>query len=166
MTTVMSQVATDSVVLESKARVKKLSGKLAGAYTPGQVVYMSAQDVWTASVGTASQNHYIYGVVEFKKRTSEDFGQRDIDDTYAKGTAMNVEIIVGPRDGTLKIAVKCLNLSAAKYFGFPVQVSSGGQVDLFSTTGSGGVMGWITEEGYTSGDTIAKIYLGGVGGLV
>ena len=126
MTTSISQIATDSVVLEGKARVIKLSGKLAGAYKPGTIVYQTAVDTWTATTGTASTNHIIPGVVEFKKRTSATFGEKDIDDTYAFGTAINVEIIVGPRDGSLKLAVICQNLSAAKFFGNTVGATSGG----------------------------------------
>jgi hypothetical protein len=165
MTTAISQVATDSVILEGKTRVHKLSGKLAGSYKPGSLVYQTAQDTWTATTGTASQNHHRIGVVEFKKRTSATFGEVDIDTAYTDGTAINVEIIVGPLDGTLKLACICQNLSAAKWFGVPVQATSGGVFAKHNKVGSAANVACTTEEGYTSGDTVVKVYLGGAGGI-
>ena len=163
MSTVISQIATDSIVLSDKTRVIKLSGKLAGAYAPGAAVYQTGVNVWTTTVGTASQNHYINGWLEFKKRTSPTFGEVDIDDTYTYGTATNLEIIVGPRDGSLKLAVLCQNLSATKYFGAPVQPTSGGKMGKHNKSGSALNTGYITEEGYTAGETVAKIYVGAGG---
>lgn len=165
MTSVLSQIATDSVVLEGKARVIKLSGKLASNYKPGQIVYQTAVDTWTATTGTASTNHIIPGVVEFKKRTSPTFGQKDIDDAYTYGTAINVEIIVGPRDGSLKLAVLAQNLSATKFFGNTVGATSGGVLCKNNKTGSQSSVAYITEESYTAGDTVAKVYWGPGGGI-
>jgi hypothetical protein len=165
MTTVISQIATDSIVLSDKTRVIKLSGKLAGSYKPGTLVYQSATDTWTATTGTASQNHYVVGAIEFKKRTSSTFGEVDIDTAYTDGTAINVEIIVGPRDGSLKLACLCQDLSATKYFGNPVQATSGGLWAKHNKSGSSANQGYITEDGYTNGDTAVKIYLGANGGI-
>lgn len=165
MTTAMSQVATDSIILEGKTRVIKLSGKLAGSYYPGAAVYQSAVDTWTTTLGTASNNHRVCGWVEFKKRTSATFGEVDIDTAYTDGTAINVEIIVGPRDGSLKLAVICQNLSASKFFGDPVQATSGGVMAKHNKVGSAANVAYITEESYTAGDTIAKIYVGSAGGI-
>ena len=165
MSTVISQIATDSIVLSDKTKVIKLSGKLAGAYKPGSLVYETGVNTWTATTGTASQNHMIPGIVEFKKRTSPTFGEVDIDTAYAKGTADNVEIIVGPRDGSLKLACLCQNLSAAKYFGQGVQATSGGLWAKHNKSGSGANNAYITEEGYASGETVCKVYLGPAGGI-
>jgi len=165
MTTSISEISTDSIILEGKTRVKKLSGKLAANYKPGTYVVQTAQDTWTANPGTASQNHQIGGWVEFKKRTSLTFGAKDIDDAYTYGTAINVEIIVGPRDGTLMLAVLCQNLSAAKWFGQGVQGTSGGLMAKHNKTGSGTNIAYTTEEGYTAGDTVVKIYVGSTGGI-
>ena len=159
MTTVLSQIATDSVVLSDKTKVIKLSGKLAANYKPGTLVTETGQNVWTATPGTGSETHYIPGIVEFKKRTTPTFGQVDIDDAYTYGTAINVEIIVGPRDGTLKLACLCQNLGAGFFFGYPLTPTSGGLLALH-TKNSGQLVAYITEEGYTSGDTAVKIYLG------
>jgi hypothetical protein len=155
----MSQIATDSIVLEGKDRVKYLSGKLAGSYYPGTCVYLSAADTWTQSAGTTATNYKVYGFVEFKKRTSSTFGEVDIDTAYTDGTAINVEIVVGPQDGTIKIAALCLNLSATKYFGHRLYATSGGKLDNHSEKYSFASVGYITEENYTSGDVVAKIYL-------
>jgi hypothetical protein len=165
MSTVISQIATDSIVLSDKTRVIKLSGKLVGSLKPGTAVYETAQNTWSATPGTASQNHFINGWLEFKYRTSATFGEVDIDDAYTDGTAINVEIIVGPRDGSLKLAVLCQNLSAAKFFGQPVQCTSGGVMGKHNKVGSAANVAYITEEGYASGETVAKIYLGSAGGI-
>ena len=163
MSTAISQIATDSIVLSDKTRVIKLSGKLAGAYKPGSLVYETAANTWTATVGTASQNHMIIGVLEFKYRTSPTFGEIDIDTAYTYGTATNVEIIVGPRDGSLKLACICQNLSAAKYFGQPLQATSGGVFGKHNKVGSSLNTAYTTEEGYTAGETVVKCYLGSAG---
>lgn len=165
MVSAISSYATDSIVLSGKTRVQKISGKLAGAYTPGQCVYQTATDTWTTTVGTASQNHYRVGWVEFKKRTSSTFGEVDIDTTYSDYTAYDVEIIVGPVNGEVMLAVKCQNLSAAKYFGYPLQCTSGGLLAKHNKVGSAATVATVTEEGYTSGDTVVKIYIGGGGGI-
>ena len=169
MVSAISEYCTDSVVLEGKDRVKKLSGKLAGQYTPGQIVYMSSMGIWTAVTGTPSfnaQRRHV-GVLEFKYRTSSTFGEIDIDTAYTKGTGENVEVIVGPMDGTIKVAVKAKSTGGDGLYGMAVTTASGGTVWSMGSNwvaiASHSCIGFIAEEGYTNGDTVARIYLSGRG---
>ena len=153
----ISQIALDTIVLEGTAKLDKESGKLAGAYKPGQLVYESAKNTWTATAGTAALNNARIGVVEFKRRTGSDFAYKDIDDAYT--TKDNVEIITGPRDGSVKLAMLCLDLSADKYYGHPLYASSGGKLDNHADMLSASIVASITDEGYTNGSTVLKGWL-------
>ena len=165
MVSAISEYCTDSVVLEGKDRVKKLSGKLAGAYYPGTLLYMSSTGIWTATTGTASFNaqRRQVGVLEFKKRTSATFGEVDIDTAYTKGTAINVEVIVGPLDGTIKVAVIAKAFGATAYYGQAITTTSGGAAfamgSAFATIASHSSIGFVAEEGYTTGDTVVRYYM-------
>ena len=165
MVSAISEWCTDSVVLEGKDRVKKVSGKLAGQYYPGQLVYESATGTWTATTGSQSFNvqRRQIGVLEFKKRTSTTFGEVDIDTVYTYGTDENVEIILGPLDGTIKVAVLAKAFGSDGLYGQAVTTSSGGKAfamgSSFAAIASMGKIAMVTEEGYTSGDTVAKVYL-------
>ena len=165
MVSAISEWCTDSVVLEGKDRVKKVSGKLAGQYKPGHIVYESSTGTWTQATGTQSFNvaRRAVGIVEFKYRTSTTFGEVDIDTAYTKGTAENVEIIIGPLDGTIKVACFAKAFGSAGLYGQAITTSSGGKAfamgSSFAAIASMGKCGIVTEEGYTSGDTVCKMYM-------
>lgn len=154
----MSQICGSSIVIQGKNTVKKVSGKLAGSYKPGDLLYESAAEVWTQTPGSAGQ-YKRTGWLEFKKRTSSTFGEVDIDTAYTDGTAINVEIIVGPRDGTIMIGAKTKDLSASKYFGEELYASSGGALQLGSEMTSATVQAILTEEGAVAGSTVNKVYI-------
>ena len=169
MVSAISEYCTDSIVLEGKDRVKKLYGKLAAQYYPGTFVYMSAAGVWTAASGSVSFNNAKrnLGLLEFTKRTSSTFGEVDIDTYITDGTQRNCEIIVGPFDGTIKVAAICKAFGGNGLYGQAITVSSGGKAfslgSNFAAKVSHVKVGFVAEEGYTSGDTVVKMYLGGVG---
>jgi hypothetical protein len=154
--TAISQIAASSVVLEGKDRVKKVSGKLAGQYLPGDWVEETATNTWTQ----ISVTNKLAGVLEFKKRTSSTFGEVDIDATYTDGTAINVEIIIGPRDGTVKVAAKVEDLGSDYYYGELLAGHSGGSLELQSTQGVSYVaQAIVSEDGYTDDDTVGALYM-------
>jgi hypothetical protein len=167
MVSAISEIALSSVVIEGKDRVKKISGKLAANYKPGQVVIQTAAGpVWTQVTGSVSENRIGIksGVVEFKKRTHKtNFGEMDIDQAYTYGTEMNVEIIVGPRDGTVKLAVFGKQLGAAKFYGNKLCSWSGGTVSGMGSGGTGLYSGdtsfMMSEESNASADTVFKVYM-------
>ena len=134
-----------------------MSGKLAGSYTPGTPVYNTATGVWTA-VAVAGANHIQSGWVEFKKRTSATFGEVDIDATYTNGTAINVEIIVGPRgDPGFILCSKCVNPGGDKYFGEEFCNTSSGNLIRRSAATSRTTMAIVSKYGLTNGDTVARV---------
>ncbi len=165
MVSSISEIATDSIVLEGKNRVKKVSGKLAANPVPGTLCYESSTGIWTAVTGTQSFNvaRRQIGVLEFKKRTSPTFGEIDIDTAYTKGTEDNVEFVVGPLDGTIKVAAICKAFGASGLFGQAITTSSGGKAfsmgSSFAAIASASKIAHVTEEGYTTGDTVVKMYL-------
>lgn len=165
MVTAISEIALKSVVIEGEDRVLKVSGKLAANYKPGQVVIETATNTWTIVGGTVSENRIGIksGVVEFKKRTSTTFGEMDIDTAYSYGTKENVEIIIGPRDGTVKLAVFGKQLGAAKYYGNKLCSWSGGTVSGMGSGGTGLYSAdnsfMLTEEGAAASDTVFKVYM-------
>jgi hypothetical protein len=87
----------------------------------------------------------------------------DIDTAYTYGTDENVEIIVGPLDGTIKVAVICKAFGGNGLFGQAITTSSGGKAfsmgSNFAAIASAANIGSVAEEGYTSGDTVVKMYL-------
>lgn len=167
MVSALSEYCTDSVILEGKDRAKKIVGKLAAQYYPGTVVYQSAAGpVWTATTGTQSFNNVrrSYGIVEFPKRTSSTFGEVDIDTYITDGTKRNCEIIVGPLDGTVKVAVLCKATNASGYYGMPMIPSSGGKAFSVGSAWAAkvsynNVIGFLSEDGFAGTDTVARIYL-------
>lgn len=158
---ISSLVVGQSIITQGRDKAKKVSGKLASALAPGNLVYQSAKEQWTASTGTASEYEYKHGFVEYMPRTSSTFGEVNIDASYSNYTAINVEIIVGPRDGTIELAAKCKNFGANFFFGKPVASSSAGVLGA-AITDANIQQGFIGEDGYTSGDTVVKVFLGGV----
>lgn len=159
---ISSLVVGDSVVIGNKDIAKKIGGKLAANYKPGTIVYMSAVDIWTQTPGTASAGAYVPGIVEYPLRTSPTFGEVSIDAAISDGTARNCEIIVGPRDGTMKVAVFCKDMGAAFFFGKPMHSSSGGKLDETSVgkMGSHQIQAFVSEDGYANGDTVVAVYWG------
>jgi len=157
---ISSLVVGDSVITQGRDKAKKVSGQLASALAPGNIVYQSAAGTWTASTGIASEGCYLQGVVEYMPRTSSTFGEVNIDASYSNYTAINVEIIVGPLDGTVECAVKCKDFGVTCFYGHPVIDSSAGKADGDVTTAKFEI-GFVGEDGYTSGDTVVKIFLGG-----
>jgi hypothetical protein len=156
--TAMSQICGSSIVIEGRTRVQTISGKLAGSYKPGQMVYESATRTWTTTPGTAAQ-YKRTGWIEFKYRTSSTFGEVDIDTAYTDGTAINVEIIVGPRDGTIKIGAITKDFSGTKYFGEELYAGSSGALQLGSEMTSATVQAILAEEGAVATSTVAKVYI-------
>ena len=167
MVSAISEYCTDSIVLEGKDRVKKISGKLVGGttYYPGNTVYMSSAGVWTLTTGDQSFNNAKVqpGWIEFKKRTSKTFGEIDIDTAYTYGTAENVEIIVGPLDGTIKIAAFCKATNGTGLYGMALSVTSGGKMFALGSAWAAKVSFsqccFLAEEGASSTDTVIKMYL-------
>ena len=109
-----------TIVIEGEDRVKRISGKLASTYKPGTLVYQSGVETWTSA--DSGESLLLCGWADFKMRTSSTFGEVDIDADFA--TTDNIEIVVGPRDSTIKIAALCDNMSAAKYYGEPLSVGA------------------------------------------
>lgn len=155
----VTQIATRTIVLEGDDKAIRIAGKLAGSYYAGQAVYQTAVDTWTATTGTASVGRNICGWVDHKMRTSSTFGEVDLDTQITDGTAQTYEIVVGPRDGSVKIAALCLNLSAAKYYGHDLYATSGGKLDNHDEQLSARVQAIITEEGYAAGGTVVEVYI-------
>ena len=160
-TLISELVKGDSVIMKGRAKAKKLSGKLAAQYYPGALVYMSAADTWTQTPGTGSETNYFSGIVEYPKWTSSTFGEKNIDDIISDGTARNCEIIVGPRDGTLKVAALNIGNSAAFFYGKGLIPGSGGKMDVFRV-GEGDsrdVQAIVAEEGVAARDNVVACYL-------
>lgn len=145
--------------MEGDDKAIRVSGKLAGSYKPGTAVYPTGVDTWTSTTGTASVARQQCGFVDHPMRTSATFGEVDIDTAIADGTGRNVEIVTGPRDGSIKVAALCLNLSAAKYNGDSLYATSGGKLDNFDEQTSARIQAVVAREGYTVGGTVAEVYL-------
>ena len=135
-----------------------VSGKLAGSYLPGTLVYETATGVWTATA-VAGANHIRSGWIEFKKRTSATFGEVDIDATYTNGTAINVEIIVGPRgNANFTIVSKCTNPGGTKYFGEEFTNNAAGVLQRKSAAASRHTVAIVTKYGLSNGDTVGRFH--------
>jgi len=158
MVTTVSAYATRGIVIDGENKKVTVSGKLAGSYQPGTCVYQSGVDTWTAMAGTTASNYKRAGWVDNKFRTSSTFGEVDIDATYTNGTAINVEIIVGPLgDPDFVIAAFCKDPAAAKYFGELLIGESSGKVELRSSHTSKSVVAMVSKYGVANGDTVARI---------
>ena len=157
----MSQICTgfgNTIVLEQKGAVKKISGRLDAQGAPGDILYASANGVFSRSAGsTAAQ--VICGVLEYRPRTAISFSEVDIDTTYTDYTRYNVEMIIGPRDGTLMVAAKCVDPAAAMYYGHQMIPSSGGKLKVLGAMWSSQTLGIVTEYGLENGSTVGRFYL-------
>jgi len=161
--TAMSQICTgfgNTVVLEGKDRVKKISGKLSATAAPGYICQVDGAGTITPTAGASgSANRLVLGVLEYKPRTSTTFGEKDIDSSYTDYTRYNVELIVGPRDGTLMVAARNVDPGAAYYYGKRMMASSGGKFKITTTTASKTTLAIVTEYGIANGDTVGRYYL-------
>jgi len=128
--TAASHVAMDSGD-KSDISYKEVWGKLADAYSVGDVVYESANGVWTRQATNAGQLSRT-GIVGFNPRVDlTNFGRKDIDDAYAQYdiapiilSGKNVIVKVIDQNGSLvKGAILELSSSAGSFTtlstGFP-----------------------------------------------
>ena len=158
MVSAVSSYATKGIVIDGENKKQTVSGKLAGSYQPGTCVYESATGTWTAATGNTNSNYNRLGWVDNKFRTSSTFGEVDIDATYTNGTAINVEIVVGPRgDMDFILCAFCKDPGAAKYFGTALIGESSGKVELHSSHTSKSVVAIVSKYGLPNGDTVVRL---------
>jgi len=150
-------IANWTIVMEGEDLVKRISGKVAGAYKPGYAVYESGVDTWTTT--TSAHAHKSVGWVDMKMRTSSTFGEVKNDDTFT--SADNVEIVVGPRNGTIRIGAYSSDLSSAKWYGYSMTVGSpAGALSQWQDVNSEGIQAILTEKGNITGEGVwQEVYI-------
>lgn len=89
-----------NIVLSTQG-LESEDGEVAGAYTPGTIVYESAAGIWTEAATNAGQLGRV-GIVGFKARIDSTGARKDIDDAYSANDS-RIPIILKCKDCIFKV---------------------------------------------------------------